>query len=63
MESTSAAQLLTVKQTREILGIGTTKIYALMGTGVLESVKIGAARRIKRASVDRLAEHGTAPAA
>ena len=63
MESTSSAPLLTVKQTAEALGICRAYVYKLIGAGELESVTIGKARRIKRASVDRLAEHGTAPAA
>ena len=38
--------LLTPEEAAEVLGIGRTKIYELIVSRALESVKIGAARRI-----------------
>jgi len=39
-----------------MLGLGTTKTDELIATGVLETVRIGARRLVKVASVMRLAE-------
>lgn len=38
--------LLTPEETAQVLGIGRTKVYELILTGVLESVKIGNCRRV-----------------
>ena len=38
--------LLTPEVAAKLLGIGRTKIFELIGSGSLESVKIGASRRI-----------------
>lgn len=38
--------LLTPVEAARTLGIGRTKVYELMAAGVLDSVKIGAARRV-----------------
>ena len=38
--------LLTPEEAAELLGIGRTKVYELILTNVLESVKIGTARRV-----------------
>jgi excisionase family DNA binding protein len=50
--------LLTVERAAERLDVGRTKVFELMATGELESVKIGRARRIPaealRGYVDRL---------
>lgn len=43
--------LLTPEQAAERLGIGRSKVYELIGTGELESVKIG---RLRRVPVDAL---------
>jgi excisionase family DNA binding protein len=55
--------LLTVKQTKAVLGLGHTTIYRLLGRGELQGVRIGAARRITMASVEafvaRLSERGS----
>jgi excisionase family DNA binding protein len=48
--------LLTVADVRRELRVGTSTIYRWLASGTLESVKIGAARRITRASVERLIE-------
>lgn len=49
------ALLLTVPETQRRLRLGRNKIYELLSTGQLESVRIGRARRIVAASVDSLA--------
>lgn len=38
--------LLTVEQAGQVLAIGRTAVYALLGSGVLASVRIGRSRRI-----------------
>lgn len=38
--------LLTAEEAADVLGISRTKVYELMLTNTLESVKIGTARRI-----------------
>lgn len=38
--------LLTPVEAAQALGIGRTKVYELMAGGLLDSVKIGAARRV-----------------
>ncbi|HEY1830794.1 MAG TPA: helix-turn-helix domain-containing protein [Acidimicrobiales bacterium] len=38
--------LVTPEQAAEVLAIGRTRVYELMGRGQLESVRIGASRRI-----------------
>ena len=44
-------QLYTVNQVTEILNIGRTATYDLIRTGRLQSVKIGALRRVPAAAV------------
>jgi excisionase family DNA binding protein len=50
--------LLTPEDAAELLAVGRTKLYDLLRTGAIESVRIGAARRIPAAAltayVDRL---------
>lgn len=43
--------LLTPEETAHTLGIGRSKVYELLRAGVLESVRIGACRRIPVAAV------------
>ena len=54
--------LLTPEEAAQVLGIGRTKVYELMLSNALESVKIGASRRIPVQSlstfVDALRAHG-----
>jgi len=45
-------QLYTVNQVTEILNIGRTATYDLIRTGRLQSVKIGALRRVPASAVD-----------
>jgi len=44
------------KEVAEITGLGMTTIYACLGDGRLESVKVGKRRLIKLASVEKLLE-------
>lgn len=43
--------LLTVEETAEVIGIGRTKTFELIAAGVIESVRIGGARRVPTAAV------------
>ncbi|MFP5377353.1 MAG: helix-turn-helix domain-containing protein [Acidimicrobiia bacterium] len=43
--------LLTVEETAGLIGIGRTKVFELIASGVLESVRIGGARRVPTAAV------------
>ena len=43
--------LLTVEQAGQALAIGRTAVYALLGSGVLASVRIGRSRRIPLAAL------------
>jgi excisionase family DNA binding protein len=43
--------LLTVEQAGQVLAIGRTAVYALLGSGVLASVRIGRSRRIPLAAL------------
>ena len=44
--------LFSVEQTAAILGVGRTKVYELIGTGALGTVKIGSRTLISRAHID-----------
>jgi len=44
--------LLTPEDAAELLAVGRTKLYELLRTGELESVRIGAARRIPAAALN-----------
>ena len=48
--------LLTPREAANALGIGRSKLYELLQTGVLESVHIGACRRIPTEAVVSLVE-------
>ena len=48
--------LLTPEDTAQLLAVGRTKIYELLRTGALESVRIGAARRIPAAALTAYVE-------
>lgn len=39
-------QLLTVDEVAQVCALGRTKVYELIRTGEIESVKIGSARRV-----------------
>lgn len=46
---------LTIKETQTRLRLGRTKIYALIGAGELQAVRIGRARRITVSSIHQFA--------
>jgi excisionase family DNA binding protein len=48
--------LLTAEETAEVLGIGRSKVYELLRAGVIQSVRIGACRRIPAAAVTEYVE-------
>jgi excisionase family DNA binding protein len=48
--------LLTAGEAAEILGIGRTKVYELLRVGAIESVRVGASRRIPAAALDEYVE-------
>ena len=43
--------LLTPEDAAELLAVGRTKLYELLRTGAIESVRIGAARRVPAAAL------------
>ena len=49
-------ELLTAEQTAELLQIGRDKVYHLIRTGQLRSIKIGKLRRVSRAWIAELIE-------
>ncbi len=49
-------ELLTVEQTADILQIGRDKVYYLIRTGQLRSIKIGKLRRISRAWIEEFVQ-------
>ena len=57
--------LLKPEEAAEILSIGRSKVYALMGTGELASVRIGACRRVPAEALSDFAAglRDTSPAA
>ncbi|MDP2291251.1 MAG: helix-turn-helix domain-containing protein [Actinomycetota bacterium] len=44
--SLADVRCLTVNQAAELLSLGRTKVYQLLDTGALQSIRIGAARRV-----------------
>jgi excisionase family DNA binding protein len=44
--------LLTPAEVAEVLGVGRSTVYELLAAGLVESVRIGRARRIPRAALD-----------
>lgn len=51
-----AKLLLTVQEAAELLGIKRSKLYELLAAGEIESVKIGAARRVPQAAIEAFIE-------
>lgn len=49
----STVQLYTITEVAQMLRIGRTKIYDMINSGELRSMKIGSARRISGAELDR----------
>ena len=48
--------LLTPEEAAEVLAIGRSAVYELMGSGRLESVRIGTSRRVPVQSLDAFVE-------
>jgi excisionase family DNA binding protein len=46
------SMLLKPEEVAQCLGIGRSKVYELIRAGDLESVRIGACRRVPRAAID-----------
>ena len=58
LETWPASKLLKAKQVAEILNVSKAFVYQLMSKGELPTVKIGAAKRVIKADVDRfIQEH------
>lgn len=47
--------LATIAETKDMTGLGKTKIYDLIDDGTLESIKVGSRRLVKMSSIHRLA--------
>lgn len=54
--------LLTPEEAAKVLSISRSKLYELLATNELESVRIGASRRIPVQALDRFVEHCRATA-
>jgi excisionase family DNA binding protein len=54
--SSQGQELLTVEETAELLHVGRDKVYYLLRTGQLGSVKIGKLRRISRMRIAKFVE-------
>jgi excisionase family DNA binding protein len=52
MSKQTGQEWLTLRQVQEILGIGSTKAYELVATGVIPSIKIGRSIRVNRQELD-----------
>jgi excisionase family DNA binding protein len=48
----AAQRLLSIKQTCRLLGLGRTRLYALMGSGQLRSVTIGRRRFVPSDAIE-----------
>lgn len=51
---------MTVKQARDALGLGNTKIYELMNAGTLRSFRVGRRRLINVSSIQQFVERESA---
>ncbi|MFI7429808.1 excisionase family DNA-binding protein [Micromonospora sp. NPDC049836] len=52
MDRPTNALMLTVEEAAQQLRIGRTQMFALIGSGQVNSVKIGRSRRVPRAALD-----------
>ena len=52
MSSTKYSEWLSLKDVQQMLGIGRTKTYELVGTGELPAVRIGRCIRVNRTELD-----------
>jgi excisionase family DNA binding protein len=44
--------LLRAEEVAELIGVGRTKVYELIGSGLIRSVKIGNCRRVPRVALE-----------
>jgi excisionase family DNA binding protein len=49
-------QIMTVKETREALRIGHTKMYELLSSGLIRSFHIGSRRFVRSSDLDRFVD-------
>ncbi len=49
--------LLTPEEAAEVLSLGRTKVFQLMGDGTLRSVRIGKCRRVPASALVELVDH------
>lgn len=49
--------LLTVEEAAHVMGIGRTKMFELIAAGAVESVRIGASRRVPSAAIAEYVDH------
>jgi excisionase family DNA binding protein len=65
MERRMEKVLLTVEEAATVMAIGRTKMFELIATGAVESVRIGSSRRVPSAAVEayvqRLRTEGSGP--
>jgi excisionase family DNA binding protein len=47
----------TIQQTKQITGIGRTRIYQLLDSGTLKAVKYGKSTLVLKSSIDAFVEH------
>jgi excisionase family DNA binding protein len=52
----SGMKLLTTVEAQNILSIGRTRLFKLIASGEIESVRIGSSRRIPTEAIDRYIE-------
>ena len=52
MQAAEPDHLLTAVEAAEVLGIGRSKLYELVGRGVVQSVKLDRCRRFRRSDLD-----------
>ena len=55
-ESSLGKLLLRVEEAADLLGVGRTRVNALIGSGALHSVKIGGSRRVPAAALHEYVE-------
>ena len=48
--------LLTIKEARKLVNIGSTNFYSLLRNGEIRSIKIGKSRRIEPAAIEEFLE-------
>jgi excisionase family DNA binding protein len=60
LEMAGNSQLISIAAAADLLGVSRDTVRRLLAVGELSSMKIGAAVRIPRADIDRLAERGRA---